>query len=78
MIEMRVREEYVPNRINFFERKVADTRPGIYKDIVVDEHCRCTRARPDAATATQYSNTHNAGVLLDFTLWDDSCSETLG
>lgn len=52
MIKMRMCQEYVADRIYIFERKIAYTGPGIYQDIVVDQHCRRARARTDASAAT--------------------------
>ena len=78
MVEMCVRQKDVTDRVDFFERKVAYTGAGIDQDIMVDQHRRCARAGAYAPTATQYSYTHDGGVLLTFTLWDDPCSKTLG
>ena len=66
-----MRQEDVSYRVDFFERKVADTGSGINKDIMIDEHCRRARARADATATTKYSNTHAVGVLLNIALWED-------
>ncbi len=47
-----MRQEYVPDGIEVFERKVAYAGAGINQDIVIDKHSRRARARADATTAT--------------------------
>jgi hypothetical protein len=59
VIEVRVRDKDVPYRLQFGEREVADTGPGVDQDIVVHKHRRGPCPRADTAAATKYSNTHN-------------------
>ena len=58
MVKMSVGQEYVPNRVQFGELKVADAGTGIKQDIAVDEHCGGTGSGTDSTAAAQYSYTH--------------------
>ena len=46
-------------RCEFCERQVAYASAGIYEDVIVDQHRGGSRPGADAATATEYPNTHN-------------------
>jgi hypothetical protein len=52
MVEMRVRQEDMPDRVKISERQVANTGARIDQHIVVDEHCGGARSRTDSAAAT--------------------------
>ena len=52
VIEVRMRQEYVTNRVEIRQLQVANTGARVDQHIVVDEHCGGPRACADTATAT--------------------------
>ena len=52
-------QENVANRREFSKRKIPYARTRIDKYVIVDQHRGSTRPGTNAATATEYPNTHN-------------------
>jgi hypothetical protein len=63
MIEVRVRQKDVTNRIEVLEIKVTNSSARIDQDIVIDQHRRGPRACADTPTTTKHANSHNEGSL---------------
>jgi len=58
-----MRQENVTNRIEILEIEVTNTGTCVDQDIIVDQHCRGSRAGANTTTATKHANSHNEGSL---------------
>jgi hypothetical protein len=52
VIEVRVGQKDMPNRVQIFKREITDTGSRVDQDVVVDEHGRSSGSGTDAPTAT--------------------------
>ena len=63
MVQMSMRQEHVPDRVEVGQFEIPDTGARVDQHIVVDKHRGGARTRTDSATATKYANSHSEGSL---------------
>jgi hypothetical protein len=64
MVEVRMRQEYMPDRVQITEFEVTNPGSRVDQNIVIDEHGRSSGPGADAPATSKNSYTHTVGVLL--------------